>query len=271
MPEKEIIERTTDKPVTYADLLSDFRRIGIRPGMSLLVHSSLSSIGWVCGGVVSVIKALEEAISPNGTLVMPAHSSDVSDPTHWENPPVPESWRDVIRSEMPPFDNGLTPTRDMGVIAESFRKQTGVTRSNHPSASFCAWGMNRDFILQDDHYEYSQNEKSPLGRLYELNGYVLLLGVNYDKNTSFHLAEYKSAYPGKITVRDGFPMMNGGKREWHEYEDILYRSDDFIQIGKDFEATGKCASGYVGNAKSRLFPQRDLVDFSVDWMNAHRA
>src|SRR5574344_422060 len=270
MSEYKTIDKTKEKPVTYTTLLSDSIRIGIKPGMNLLVHSSLSSIGWVCGGVVSVIKALEEAITTDGTLMMPAHSSDLSDPSHWENPPVPESWWEIIRKEMPVFDNSLTPTREMGVIAESFRKQTGVKRSNHPSASFCAWGKNTDYILQDNHYDYPQNEKSPLGRLYDLNGYVLLLGVNYDKNTSFHLAEYQSTYRGKKIVSDGFPIIKDGKKEWYEYEDILYYSDDFIKIGKDFETTNKCKIGLIGNARSILFPQKDLVDFSVKWMNRNR-
>lgn len=270
MSEYEVIKRTNGKPVTYSSLVSDFREIGIRPGMNLLVHSSLSTIGWVCGGVVSVIKALEEVITQEGTLVMPAHSSDLSDPSHWGNPPVPESWWGLIREEMPAFDASLTPTRDMGRIAESFRKQDGVVRSNHPSASFCAWGKHKEYVVQDMQYDFCQNEKSPLGRLYELDGFVLLLGVDYDKNTSFHLAEYKADYKGKRVVTDGFPVMVGTSKRWHEAEDILYYSDDFLNIGKDFESSRKVREGVVGNARSRLFSQKELVDFSVEWMERNR-
>lgn len=270
MSEDTTIDRSKDKPVTYASLSSDLTRIGVKPGMTLLVHSSLSSIGWVCGGVVSVIKALEDILTQDGTLVMPAHSSDLSDPAHWGNPSVPEAWWDIIRKEMPAYDNSLTPTREMGVIAESFRKQAGVTRSNHPSCSFCAWGKNKDYVLQDNHYGYPQNQQSPLGRIYELDGYVLLLGVNYDKNTSFHLAEYKADYRGKQIVSDGFPIVTSGRKEWCEYEDILYHDDDFVEIGGEFEATGRCSIDSIGNAECRLFSQRELVDFAVDWMEKNR-
>ena len=76
-------------PVTMADLVRDFKHLGIAPGMTLLVHSSMRTIGWVNGGAVAVVLALEEALGPNGTLVMPAHTSDLSDPAHWSNPPVP--------------------------------------------------------------------------------------------------------------------------------------------------------------------------------------
>ena len=107
MSEDTTIDRSKEKPVTYTSLLSDFNRIGVKPGMTLLVHSSRSSIGWVCGGVVSLIKALEDMLTPDGTLVMPAHSSDLSDPANWGNPPVPVAWWDIIRKEMPVYDVSL--------------------------------------------------------------------------------------------------------------------------------------------------------------------
>lgn len=270
MSEESAIDSAKGLPVTYSSLLADFASLGVKPGMNLLAHSSLSSLGWVCGGAVSVIKALEAGLGPDGTLVMPAHSSDISDPAHWGNPAVPESWWDVIRNEMPEYNMSLTPTRDMGKIAETFRKQDGVKRSGHPSASFCAYGKNADYVLQDAHYDYPQNEKSPLGRLYELDGFVLLLGVGHDKNTSLHLAEHKARYPGKRIVKDGFPLVSNGTRAWHEIEDILYYADDFPEIGKAFEATRACGVGYVGNARSVSFSQRALVDFAVEWMEKNR-
>ena len=53
-----------------------------------MVHSSLSKIGWVCGAEVSVIQALLEVVGEEGTIVMPAHTGDNSDPSVWENPPI---------------------------------------------------------------------------------------------------------------------------------------------------------------------------------------
>ncbi len=132
-------------------------------------------------------------------------------------------------------------------------------------------GKNSDYILQDMHYDFPQNEQSPLGRLYELDGYALLLGVDFDKNTSLHLAEYKADYKGKRIVTDGFPVIHDDKKQWHEHEDLLYYPDDFLQIGKDFQAAGKCVIGRIGNAKSFFFSQRDLVDFAVEWMEKNRS
>ncbi|HOV14869.1 MAG TPA: AAC(3) family N-acetyltransferase, partial [Spirochaetota bacterium] len=135
--------------------------------------------------------------------------------------------------------------------------------------SFAAWGKHKKYILKDKHLDFQMNEKSPLGRIYEKNGFVLLLGVGYDKNTSFHLAEYKALYP-KIVVTEYSPVKIRGKRELKHYKDILYKSEDFNRIGKDFENEFNVSMGFIGSAEAKLFSQRELVDFSVKWMEKNR-
>ena len=100
MPEGQVV-RKTKTLATVESLRDDFEALGIEKGMVLLVHSSLSALGWVCGGAVAVIIALQEVLGETGTLVMPTHSTDLSDPSQWENPPVPESWWQTIRETMP--------------------------------------------------------------------------------------------------------------------------------------------------------------------------
>jgi aminoglycoside 3-N-acetyltransferase len=81
MTEETAIEKTRDQssPVTVDSLKKDLTALGVKPGMVLLVHSSLSSLGWVCGKSVAVIEALEFLLTPDGTLVMPTHSGELLD------------------------------------------------------------------------------------------------------------------------------------------------------------------------------------------------
>jgi aminoglycoside 3-N-acetyltransferase len=268
--EREIAERT-GTPNTEASLVADLRRLGVREGMTLIVHSSLGSLGWTCGGAAAVVLALEGALTPRGTLVMPTHSGDYSDPEHWGDPPVPSAWFGAIREGMPLFDPDLAPTRGMGAIPETFRKQRGVVRSRHPAASFAAWGRRKRGIVAGQGLDYCQDSRSPLGEVYKRDGRVLLLGVGYGRCTSLHLAEYLADYPGKQKVRDGFPWRERGRRVWRESEDILYRDKDFEEIGRAFEEGHEVARGKVGLADSRLLRQRELVDFAVGWMLEHRS
>lgn len=143
MTEETTIARTPE-PMIRERLAADLRQLGVEPGMVLLVHASLSAIGWVPGGAITVIQALIDVLTPTGTLVMPAHSGDLSDPTEWRRPPVPEAWWPIIRQHTPAFDPALTPTRGLGRIPEVFRNWPGVRRSYHPHMSFAAWGRQAD-------------------------------------------------------------------------------------------------------------------------------
>src|SRR5438270_11615508 len=220
-------------PRTRQSLANDLRVLGVEAGMTLIMHSSLKSLGWVCGGPVAVLQALMDVVTPLGTIVVPTQTGDYSDPAQWQHPPVPESWWQIIYDTMPAFDARITPTRHMGIIVETFRSWPSVLRSDHPTVSFAAWGRYAEHIITGHSLEYGLGEDSPLARIYDLDGWVLLLGVGYDSNTSMHLAEYR--VPGFEEIVLGAPLFENGQRVWKRYRDIEIVSDIFAEIGDDFE------------------------------------
>ncbi|MDE0553016.1 MAG: AAC(3) family N-acetyltransferase [Candidatus Poribacteria bacterium] len=254
MPEGQVVDKTKTL-ATAASLQADFKALGIEKGTVLLVHSSLSAMGWVCGGAVAVILAFQEVLGEVGTLVMPTHSTDLSDPSQWKNPPVPESWWQTIRETMPAYDPDLTPTRSMGKIAETFRKQKGVLRSMHPQSSFCARGPKASYVIHNHSLAFGMGENSPLARIYDLDGSVLLLGVGHSSNTSIHLAEYRADFPTKRVVRESAPISQEGSRIWTTFEDIDVDDSDFHRLGEDFlrsDAGKGVRCGTVGIANCQL-------------------
>ena len=274
MNEHRVVEATQHQPspVTVDSLKRDLVALGVKPGMVLLVHSSPSSMGWVCGKSVAVIEALESVLTPHGTLVMPTHSGELSEPSYWQHPPIPEAWWQTVRDTMPAFQSDLTPTREMGLIPETFRKQHGVKRSNHPQGSFAARGKHAKQITENHSLEYGLGAGSPLARIYELRGHVLLLGVGHGNNTSLHLAEHRATHKSKKVIEQGAPIFVNGGRVWQTFEDLEGDSEDFETIGKAFaDETGLEQIGKVGLARARLFPQHDIVNFAVCWMEQNRS
>ena len=257
-------------PATISSLENDLRTLGVRPGMTLLVHSSLSSLGWVCGGAMTVILALESVLGSEGTLVMPTHSYGWSDPAGWRNPAVPREWVELCRREMPPFDPAWTPTSEMGAIPEAFRGQPGVLRSDHPVVSFAAWGKGAAWITDGHTMDFPQGEGSPLARVYDSQGWVLLLGVGHRCNTSLHLAEYRARL-GQTIHESRSPVLRNGVCTWIPYRDIDYSDDDFQAIGEAFERERDYVKrGRICYAPGLLMPQPPLVDFASKWMETYR-
>ncbi|CAN7520755.1 aminoglycoside N(3)-acetyltransferase [Rossellomorea sp. LjRoot5] len=256
--------------ITKEHIVKDLKRIGVTKGMTVIVHSSLKSIGRVIGGPVSVILALEEAVGTEGTIVMPSQTEHLCDPTEYGSGYSDEEL-ELIRENMPTFHPDLTPTSYMGFIPETFRKQDGVYRSPHPHTSFAAWGKDAACITQEHGFDFSMNEHSPLGKIYELDGYILLLGAPTNSNTSLHLAEYRQNNSFVKEKIWDVKIKKGMKEVWTTYRDINNESDDFDRLFEDFyRETDAVKEGMVGEARSFLMPMRQIVDYAVGWMDKNR-
>jgi aminoglycoside 3-N-acetyltransferase len=100
---------------------------------------------------------------------------------------------------------------------------------------------------------------------------VLLLGVDNLNNTSLHLAEYRADYAGKQEVMAAAPMTVDGARQWVEFSDYNWNSDDFAELGGDFgRESGRTASGLIAASPALLIPQREIVDYAVKWLERKR-
>ena len=254
--------------IARSRLAAELRALGLRGGGVAMVHTRMSALGWVVGGSGTVVAALLDALGPEGTLVVPAHTTGNSEPSQWRAPPVPEAWWPVIRETMPAFDPAVTPARGLGVVVEVARTWPGARRSAHPQDSFAAIGPRAESVTAGHALDSGFGERSPLARIEELDGYVLLLGAGHGSNTSLHLAEHRvpdpprEAYGAAVTGPEG--------RRWATWEDVVADESDFAELGAAFDATGATRIGRVGAGEARLMRQRDLLAFAVDWLRGNR-
>ena len=217
-----------------------------------------------------LIQALTEAVGECGTIMMPTQSWKNLDPEDGVHDEVAvEDWQ-IIRDNWPAYDKQLTPTNTMGAVAEMFRSWPGTIRSDHPARSVSAWGRHAAYLTENHDLSNIFGDGSPIGKLYELDGYVLLIGVGYNKNTSLHLADTRAEYPGKHNCIEHSAIIENGRRVWKAYETLFVDGEDFDQIGAAFEEKHNVHHAMMGTAALRLMKQRELVDFAVEWIEKNR-
>lgn len=174
----KVAVRAASKGWCSADRITrDLKALGVREGGTLLVHSSLSSLGFVRGGPATVIAALRAAIGPKGTLVLPTHS-----------------WERAGRGDFT-FDLRTTPSC-VGAISETFRTMPGVVRSLHPTHSVAAIGPRAEALTEGHEGAATPcGEGTPYARIIEARGQILFLGTTLDQNTIFHTLEAIAELP----------------------------------------------------------------------------
>ncbi|KAK1240402.1 hypothetical protein MKX07_004430 [Trichoderma sp. CBMAI-0711] len=240
------------------------------PDPTLIVHSSLGSIGFIPGFAPSLIQSLLSALGPSGTLVAPTFTGENSDPAAWRAPPVPESWWQTIRDSTPAFDPAMTICKRVGVVPETLRKWPGALRSAHPQTSFAAVGPQAKVITEGHAPDCRFGESSPLAKLEAADAWVLLIGVGWDRCTALHLAEYRLQSPAPL-IDNSFAINVDGQRQWMTVKDLVpITDDDFEDLGADFERDCQVVRAKVGAAECRLFSLREVVEYARVWMDKHR-
>jgi aminoglycoside 3-N-acetyltransferase len=237
--------------VTIEDIKLELKRIGIQSGDVLEVHASMKSIGFVLGGANALLDALLETIGFEGTLIMSAQSSDNSEPSYFQNPPVDVSLYKTIREHTPTFKGKFDDLTGMGLLAIALQKRPSVYFSNHPQVSIMAHGKHAKWITQSHPLNDMFGLKSPLAKMVELKTKVILIGVDYDRCTGMHLGEYLSNT--RPIIIQGSRMTVGSKEDWVKFLSFDFDADDFVKVGRLMELENRINVSLMGNAVIKAF------------------
>jgi aminoglycoside 3-N-acetyltransferase len=241
-----------------------------------MVHCRMSALGHVVGGAETVVRALLDALGPDGTLM--AY-------TGWQDEPpddlgdLDEETRRIYLEEHPAYDPRVALSRrDHGRVPEALRTWPGARHSGHPEAGVAAVGPLGDALTAEHPYDDAYGAGTPYARLVELGGKVALLGAPLETVTLVHHAEAVAEIPGKRRVSYGAPVRIEGERLWRIFSDIdtsegalpyegVLGEEDYIEhIARSALAAGAGRSGPVGEATAHLFDARGLVEHAVGWI-----
>ncbi len=273
-------------PITRSRLVNDLAALGVAAGDVLMVHTRLSAIGWVVGGSGTVVRALLDAIGPDGTLMAYAGWEDDT----YDLEDLPPTWQAAYRTELPPFDRRTSEgVKENGALPERIRTWPGAERSRQPEASIVALGAKAAWITADHPWDEPYGAGSPLAKLVASEGKVLMLGAPLDTITLLHHAESTATVADKRRVRYQMPILeDDGTVTWRTIHDINtsigafpYESvadeiaatpgmqpgdAEFAAIARQALAAGIGVSGRVGTAQSYLFPAAPLHAFAERWL-----
>ncbi len=226
-----------DRIVSRKSVVGDFRRLGLRPGMNVMVHSSLASVGHVAGGPDTLIDAMLDIIGRDGTLMMPSFNHRAA---HVYNP------------KTSPTTNGALP--------DAFWRRPDVVRSDHPTHAVAAFGPKAEAFCRDHVALGLWTADSPIARLVAENGHVLSLGVTHTSSTAYHVGELSvpcrciDPFGGKgriVTIEGAVRAVRG----------LAWR-DDTCPVSPDRlndTLAKRQRSGRIGEATATLVPARLIV------------
>jgi aminoglycoside 3-N-acetyltransferase len=226
--------------MSFAEQIADdLVALGVSGDGVLVVHTAFSSFGGRAGAPSDLIAALRLAAGAGGTVVMPSMSDD----------------------DEHPFDPRSTPCAGMGIVADTFWRMPGVNRSDSPHA-FAAVGPHAAEITAPHPVDVPHGLDSPVGRAYDLDAEVLLLGVGHDANTTVHLAENVAGVRYKLPKYATF--IHDGQLVRHHYREIDHCCANFALLDSWLEARGHQQRGFIAGAPARLASARDIVAAALD-------
>lgn len=232
------MSRTT---VSVESLARDLRALGLGAGSGVLVHSSLRAVGYVEGGADGFVDAVLAVIGPGGTLVVPTFT---------------------YRS--PRFDPATTPGRT-GAVGEALRARDDAVRSLHPFYSVAAIGPLAAELCRGHELLSGTGIGSPLDRLAERGGLVLLVGVGHEADTTIHVGEFHTVAPYlDIPFDPTWPseaeIVTPEGRVLVSYDRFAGCSSAFGVLEPRLRSRGAVEDGLLGAARSQVVPGRVVIE-----------
>lgn len=268
--------------MTKEELRAALAALGAAAGDLMMVHASLRRLGlgraaFGPGGAEALLDALDEAVGPDGTLLMVLGTDD---PMDWVNR-KPEAERAALIAGSPVFDYRNAPARaEVGALAELFRRRPGTIVSDNPSGRFGARGARAEALLAGQPWDDYYGPGSPLEKLCDWGGRILRLGADPDTVTALHYAEYLADLPKKRRTRWHYMLAGPEGAPRHVRIECLDDSegiadwageDYFALILKAYLRLGLHREGPVGKAEAQLIDAADIVTFGARWMEANLA
>jgi aminoglycoside 3-N-acetyltransferase len=248
--------------VAGAELATTLERLGVQKGGVLLVHASMSALGFVLHGVEAVLGALRAALGEQGTLLVPTFTGALTDPACWVAPALPASLLDEAKSAMPAFDPERTLPHRMGSLALRVLFDPHSRRSHHPLASFAALGPRAGELVAEHDLVDPFGPKTPLGRARAGGAQVLLLGVDQRKNAALMHAHCLAGVP-QVTERKGpFLTVCEGQRRWVTPERFVECTEGYARIEDELVTRGLVRVARVGDGTARLMDMGSVVDLA---------
>jgi aminoglycoside 3-N-acetyltransferase len=256
-------------------LAYQFRELGVAPGDIVMMHASVRAVGEIAGGPDQIHLALKDALTKDGTLMMYASCPKYCDEVG-RGHLTSEQEREILE-KFPTFDPLTARSqRENGTLVEFLRTYPGSSVNSHV-ARFVVWGKQTEYLLSDQPWNYALGLGSPLDRFLKLDGKVLLLGCDHDSVTFLHYAEHIVDIPNKKVARFQVPVEEDGKRVWREMEEFDSSGDGvhanwpdhfFSQLVDGYFTKSQNCGALVGDARSYLFPARELLAFALPVMKA---
>jgi aminoglycoside 3-N-acetyltransferase len=257
------------------ELAAAFRRLGVAPGDTVMLHASVRAVGAVAGGPDQIHLALKDAVTPEGTVIMYASCPAFVDEVGRGHLSAAEE-RELL-AKLPAFDPLTARSqRENGALVELFRTYPGSSVNRHV-ARFVVWGRQASFLVSEQPWDYAFGRGSLLERFAALDGRILLLGCDHDAVTFLHYAEHIVDVPGKRVARFKVPIEAEGIRVWRDMEE--FDTSDagahphwpprfFARIVDTHLSRGGGTTARVGDADAFLFAARDLLAFALPVMEA---